>query len=351
MSERLVVVVRVTGRCNLACGFCAFDRRLAFERHELRAETLLRLGTLLAEHRDSASLQVHLSLLGGEPTLWEPLEPTEARLAQELGLSLGLTTNGTALASASFRKRLLSHYDELTLSVDAPGRVHDALRSFPNGFARLEAGVRALVRERAHSGRPLLIRVNTVLMQRTLPSFDELCARLADWGVDEVTFNALGGVDRPEFFAAERLLPKHLEELRRRLPGLRAKLAARGVVLRGGDAYLRRLLSAAERRALPVLDCNAGERFLFVDHLGRVSPCSFTAAEYGVPIEALSGAEALSYLSGRFKSAQRHARSTQCDDCRSTQVFSKWALPTASSLERPSARSPRPNRYLKRQPA
>jgi MoaA/NifB/PqqE/SkfB family radical SAM enzyme len=331
MRERLVVVVRVTGNCNLGCGFCAFDRRVSFERHELDADGLLRVGELLASHRDSQAIPVHLSLLGGEPTLWQPLPGIERALATELGLSLGITTNGTTLADPNWRRRLLSYYDELTLSIDGPGSIHDELRMFRGGFEKTRRAVVALLKERERGVRRLLLRVNTVLMQRTLPHFEELCSQLADWGVDEITFNALGGADRPEFYREERLLPEDFRTLRRCLPALRSRLEARGVLLRGGDAYLRRLEQTAAGGTLAVAECRPGERFLFVDHTTRLSPCSFTARDYGVRLSSVSREHGLLELSRRFRVKRNDLRSTHCDDCRSTQVFSKWAMPETKS--------------------
>ena len=48
MRERLVVVWRVTTRCNLACPFCACDRTLARPRPEADPDLIARAGSSLA---------------------------------------------------------------------------------------------------------------------------------------------------------------------------------------------------------------------------------------------------------------------------------------------------------------
>lgn len=330
---RLVVVVRVTERCNLSCGFCAYDRRLPFRRRELDATLLLRFAQALAEHRQSSGRDVHLSLLGGEPLLYAPLARLEPALAA-LGLSLGVTTNGTSLARPGTRDRLLRYYDELTLSIDALGSTHDRLRGWPGGYTQLERALARLIADRSLRGSPLRLRVNTILMRSTFRHFRRLCERLAELGIDELTVNQLGGLDRPEFYAGECIPREDLDGLLAELRELQASLSRRGVLLRGGPDYFARMAHTTERSPLPVLDCRPGESFLFVDERGRVSPCSFTSSEYGVPVATLSRAEDVRALGPRFRAARQGARAAACDDCRSTQVFAKWSLPVLQQATR-----------------
>ena len=100
MPPRLVVVCRVTTVCNLACGFCAYDRRLPFARATLVDAQIERLIELIAGWRgrqlvgDRAPL---LSWLGGEPLLWRDWVRFSA-LARSRGLAVSATTNGSTLA-------------------------------------------------------------------------------------------------------------------------------------------------------------------------------------------------------------------------------------------------------------
>ncbi len=316
-SERLVVVWRVTTRCNLACGFCAYDRTLPFARHDTDEASALELGRSLARTRNDSGRAVHVSFLGGEPFAWEPL-PRVARYFAELGLSLGVTTNGVSLGNAAARELLVDCFDEVTLSIDGVGAVHDRLRSWPGGFGRLAAALTELAREKARRGP--VVRVNTVLMRDNIGEFPDLCRALAALGVQELTFNRLGGRDRPEFFATHRLLPADLEQLAHELPGLRRELASRGLSILGGPGYVERLLSLERGQRVAVDDCQPGRRFLFVDQHGKLAPCSFTLESYGEPHADAD----LSELPRRFLAQQRSKRASACDDCASTQVFDKF---------------------------
>jgi len=327
--DRLVVVWQVTERCNLSCGFCAHDSRLPIARRQAEPARLLRFGRLLANYAEIACRPVHVSLLGGEPTLWLALSQVERELSA-LGLSLGITTNGTTLGSRRWRARLLSHYDEVTISVDGIGVVHDELRGHCGGFAALEQGIRRLVAEREGRVRPR-VRVNSVLMRQTVAQFAGLCQKLAGWGVDEITFNELGGRDRPEYYPAHRLRAEDVSAFADEFDDLQRELWRHGVTLRGGRDYLERLAASARGQAWPVDDCRPGQGFLFVDPRGAVAPCSFTSREYSVSDDELSQGADIAALPQRFEAMRRRRGAPACEDCRSTRVFDKYAKPQRRS--------------------
>lgn len=319
----MIVVWRVTQRCNLACPFCEWDRSLPGERKDAAPEQVLRFARVLADYQRDAKEPVLLSWLGGEPTLWPSLYELAPQV-KELGLAQSTTTNGTTLASPKVRALALRNFSELTVSVDGFADFHERMRGWPGGFLRLQEGVKALAHQRA--GRTALkLRVNVVLMRRNLASFADLCCALADWGVDEITFNALGGRDRPEFFSANGLRPQDTEALAALLPRLRAQLALAGVRLCGGDEYVARISASARQERLAGSRCTPASNFLFIDEHGRVAPCDFTVGGYGTPVDELSSVDELRALPFRLAARRRDQRLAACNDCRSTQVFSKFS--------------------------
>jgi MoaA/NifB/PqqE/SkfB family radical SAM enzyme len=320
----MIVVWRVTERCNLACGFCAYDRRLERSRRDADPAAMLAFGSALAAYQRAAGDPVLVSWLGGEPLIWSPLERLTTAFVHDLGLRVSVTTNGTALASEKVRAHVLDSYDEVTVSVDALGAAHDAMRGWRGGFSQLRRVVPLLAAGR-RSPRPRL-RANVVLMRDNVAGFADLCLELAGWGFDEITFNQLGGNDRPEFWAEHRISPNDVDRLAGDLMELRQALAMRGVTLRGGDRYVERIRSSASGRRLRVHDCGPGERFLFVSERGIVSPCSFTESALGIPIAELWSGADVAALPARFGAARtaRRASMAVCDDCPSTQVFAKF---------------------------
>lgn len=331
-KERLVVVWRVTEACDLRCAYCGYSGDLPRSRTEADVSAVVTWGRVLRDYAQLTGREVMVSWLGGEPLRWPPLLEVARTFRQEDRLSLSITTNGTPLASEQVRQQLVADFAELTLSLDGPPELHDHLRQSPGLWRRLEEGVKRLRELRDRAGSRLRLRINTVLMRDNVLAFEEVCRTAADWGIDSITFNGLGGRDRPEFYPGHRLLPEQVAWLRATLPGLQAHWAKQGLTIYGSEVYLDRLAALALGQLLPVgvepgNPCRAGEAFLFVDELGRVSPCSFTSASYGYPLADLSTPEAVCHLPARWAQARQHQRAVTCADCPSTQVFGKFWYP------------------------
>lgn len=320
----MIVIWRVTTHCNLGCAYCAYDRNLSLERTEVDAESVMRLGALLSEYQSRTGDSVMISWLGGEPLLWSPLVWVSKHLVSQLGLQLSATINGTALKSARVRQMIVDFFAELTVSVDGPADFHDRSRQWSGGFEQLRAAVAQLRAHTQHRERRLRLRVNTVLMAQNIHRFGELCEQLISWGIDEITFNQLGGNDRPEFYREHRLRPVDVEALAAMLPGLRDRMWAQGIRLSGGPQYLQRFRSSASGERLPIDNCGPGKKFLFIDERGRIAPCSFTLADYGMHIDELRSVDDLMALHARYDRALVQRRSRWCEDCPSTQVFQKF---------------------------
>jgi MoaA/NifB/PqqE/SkfB family radical SAM enzyme len=321
----MVVVWRITERCNLSCKFCAYDRELSRPRKDANPESIRKFGAVLSEYQHVTGDSILVSWLGGEPLLWQPLTELTRTFCSEYGLRVSTTTNGTRLSSPEVRAHLLEYYSELTISVDGIGGKHDELRGWPGGFARLERDVTKLANEKRINGRGPTLRANVLLMRETLPGFEQLCVRPADWGIEEITFNQLGGNDRPEFYPAHRLLPEQADWLVAELPQLQNRLAAIGLRLHGSDGYANRIRATTYGERLSIRDCHAGEQFLFINELGQIAPCSFTGSSYGIPLSDITTASALLELPDRFSAMRNQRRHFACEDCHSTQVFEKFA--------------------------
>ncbi|HEY1051761.1 MAG TPA: radical SAM protein [Prosthecobacter sp.] len=318
--NRLVIVWRVTGRCNLSCPFCAHDRTQDFLRRHASAALIRQFSAMLA----GLERPVLMSWLGGEPLLWPPLTELTESLRREHGFAISTTTNGTTLHRAETRRHLIDNYAELTLSIDAFAPVHDELRGRSGLFEQVKQAARLLMMEKAAAGKGPLLRANVVLMRNTVADFPALCHELATWGIEEITCNQLGGIDRPEFYPDNRLLREQVTRLGELWPALKKDLAAKGVRLLGGEAYLRRLRATAENGPLVMEDCHPGEDFLFVTEDGFASPCSFTTGEYGVDLRQITNCQKLLELPQRFRQMRQRARATPCADCHSTQVCQKF---------------------------
>ncbi|PJG46277.1 hypothetical protein CAF53_18960 [Sphingobium sp. LB126] len=319
----MIILWRVSNHCNLACPFCAYDKRLGIAREEADPVQVARFIDLLGAWRREYGREVLLSWLGGEPLLWTPRDKLDERAAQQ-GVGLSLTTNGTRLCSPRVRAQLVRHYREITVSVDGVADFHDAMRGWWGAFDKLSQTLPALVAERDAAGARLKVRVNVVLMRDNIAAFPALCRVLAGWGVDEISFNQLGGRDRPEFYPGHRLRPDDVALLTRLVPPLRTELHRVGTVLVGGTSYLQRIADTVAGRSLPIADCRVAETFLFIDEAGRIAPCSFIPDHFDISIDDLHDPGDLDALPRQLRMHQRAHPAGDCADCPSTQQFEKF---------------------------
>jgi hypothetical protein len=147
---------------------------------------------------------------------------------------------------------------------------------------------------------------------------------IASWGIQELTFNQLGGIDRPDFYPDNRLLPEQAAWLVREMPAIQRIALTKGLKVFGTKQYLERVSATSRDVALFVDDCNPGKHFLFINEENRVSPCNFTTESYGIPLSQIEDVDSLINIAERFRFKQVYERAAPCNNCMSTQVFEKF---------------------------
>lgn len=318
----LVVVVRVTTLCPMACQYCGYSREVMRDRRTLSTASLARFGHALQQYRSATGRKILVCWLGGEPYLWPDLWPVTQLYSEEYKLPIGVTTSAVNLDIPAIQRNTLRWIDELTISVDGLAEHHEWARQSPGTWPRLRRTVQKLAKIRADFS-PIL-RANLVLMRSNIDQFAAICRELATWGFDELTFNQLGGLDRPEFYPHNRILPAQWPTFRSQLTALRSALGARGLVIAGSDAYLDRLQATTMGNTVPVADCLPGQEFWFIDELGRLSPCSYTSHTYSLPIDELTAVQQLLQIPDQLKLLRQRTLCQACTDCHATHWFDKF---------------------------
>jgi sulfatase maturation enzyme AslB (radical SAM superfamily) len=319
----LVIVWRITEACNLNCQFCAYSKALQKPTHSADRSEVERFGRLLFEYKKNTGREILVSWLGGEPFLWKPILELSELFAQN-GIKIATTTNGTPFTSPKIRQHVLDNYTELTFSLDGLADFNDWARMQTGLFAQLETNIKALQAEKIAQNRPLKLRVNTILMRENIAHFETLCEQLAAWGIQELTFNQLGGNDRPEFYPANRLTPEQVEDFIQNFEPLRLRAAARGLKIFGSPQYLNRFICTSKGLKIPIADCKPGAWFWFIDEQARMSPCSFTVGGYNLPLASIQTIADLEAVPARFSDLRAQNILPACMDCHSTQVFEKF---------------------------
>jgi uncharacterized protein len=143
----------IAQKCNLGCTYCyAQQGEFGGAAKSMTRETADRAVDLLLSGAEPGA-RLNLAFLGGEPlvnrAVLQAVTRRAASLAKSRGvtMSFSITTNGTLLTEGDG-----AFFEEfgfaVTVSLDGPAEVHDALRPFKSGrgsFDRVMAGVRPLL--------------------------------------------------------------------------------------------------------------------------------------------------------------------------------------------------------------
>ncbi|MGN1108916.1 MAG: radical SAM protein [Oscillospiraceae bacterium] len=321
-KKERVIVWRVTQSCDLKCKFCSYSRDVERQRDDADSELIRSFSEVLGEYRKQTGDEVLVSWIGGEPFLRSDLLEHSERL-HGLGIKVSATTNGVPLTEEKLR-RIDGCFSEIVFSLDSFKECDDEVRGFDGHFDMVCGRIRELDKIRRSSGSGLKIKVNTILMRRNIADFERFCELLQSLGVDEVTFNRLGGYDRPEFFGDNRLLFEQSRDFAEKLPSLKRRFAEKGLVIHGSEKYMERFMYAALDKPMPVEECDPGAWFWFVNENGYISPCSYTSYEYKFPLRDIKCAADFDRAEQYFREQRRCARSKWCDDCFCTQVYDKF---------------------------
>lgn len=319
----LVIVWRVTDYCNLDCGFCAHANTLTRRRTSVAEDEAMSFGQLLHGYKKETGHNILVNFLGGEPLYWKHLRAT-ATAFKKWGMDISATTNGVPLQKPDLQQAIVNQFSQLTVSVDGFAAFHDKNRGKEGLFEAVAANTKTLADLRTARDKGLYLRANVVLARENFDMFPDLCRTVAGWGVNEITYNQVGGRDRPENFAHYKLSPEHIDRLEKILPPLRLQMEAQGVHINTNPDYLRRFKAYAEGKSLYVKDCAPGRNFLFVDEDCRIAPCNFTTDSYGVPLRSIETVKTFRELPEHFADLQRTRHHMACKDCMSTRVSGKF---------------------------
>jgi sulfatase maturation enzyme AslB (radical SAM superfamily) len=169
--------LELTNRCNLKCSFCPTGNGRMIRPRGHMDPRLFRHA--LAGARP---LEYVLLFQWGEPLL-HPKFPDLAKRARSAGVRTFVTTNGTLLDDRRVGDLLDAGVERVTVSVDGDARTHEAVRGVP--LARVEAGLRRLVRARDARRAPTAVDVSMVVAPETEAASADFAARFAPW-VDRV---------------------------------------------------------------------------------------------------------------------------------------------------------------------
>jgi MoaA/NifB/PqqE/SkfB family radical SAM enzyme len=280
----------VTGRCNLRCRHCFHWREVAasvegppLEALERLARSVERMGPLL-----------WLALGGGEPFLRADLASIAAAFARGGLRHLSIPTNGLVERAKDVALEILARCPDtflsISVSIDGPPGVHDAIRGVEGAHARALEQARALLalaREHERLGVGLILTVTRENQHVLGDHMEELVRELAP---HNVTINlARGTALDPSLLDVDVEAYRAVVQRKERLvtSGALPYFAfpmARVAIARDRLMYehVARVADAGGKDLGPShLPCTAGSLSAVIFEDGRVAPCEMLDASIG----------------------------------------------------------------------
>ena len=280
----LLVIWECTRSCALACRHCRADADLRRDPDELSTVE----GQDILRQTQGMGTPIFV-LSGGDPLVREDLEVL-VKAGKGMGLRMGTIPAATPSLT---RERLQSlrdaGLDQVAFSIDGPDAVsHDAFRQTPGAFDRVIQGVQWA------QELGLNIQINTCLAAWNFAGYDKIEALvrglpIAFWeffflipvgrgaqlgGLEpqqfEEVFEKLWKLSRQENFVVKLTEGQHF----RRFVMQKEAAAGAGATERTVHAVARSASLRAGIR-LPKRAVNAGDGFMFIDHLGGICPSGF----------------------------------------------------------------------------
>jgi MoaA/NifB/PqqE/SkfB family radical SAM enzyme len=272
--------------CGLRCNMCG---NRASKRDPL-SMTPDQIRALISE---AASWGIpRVSLTGAGEPLRDPDMQGYIALVNELGMLATITSNGFPI-SERVADELASR--ELSVSISIHGatdETHDAIVGVPTAGDHAWRAIRRMAaarKRRTDEGSPgkLSINVSTVIQRSNVNEIAALVRRAHAEGADGVNIQPINLqhgfvrgdeiVRRDDKLLGATLMPSsdQRDELNRMFDELHALRTELGKFVHASDEridLMRRYFVDLSREALG-LACQVGERFLAVDHRGRIKPC------------------------------------------------------------------------------
>lgn len=273
-TSRPIIVWNITGKCNLKCKHCYLSSpKLS---NELNTNEALKL---LEEIRD---LRIPIVLIsGGEPLIRNDIYKI-IKYAIDLGLIVGISSNGTLIDKRVARRLLSLNVNYVGISLDAANsEVHNYIRGLDNAFKLTMDGIKNCI------DVGLKIGIRTLLIRKTLNEIPKIIELALNLNIKRLCLYHLVPTGRGEEFIYEDLSPNNKRELidylygyvkdsERKIEILTVCNPADGIYI-----YLKALkenskLANQVFKLLKLMGgCSAGSKIISIGPDGSVYPCQF----------------------------------------------------------------------------
>lgn len=267
----------VSGRCNLGCSYCFAEADQ--KKQDMKLETALKA----VDHLMAMPFyHFYIKFSGGEPLLRKDLLEKTCQYAveklqqvkKEGFLLFEVTTNGTLIDREAIE--LFKRFNmRVLISMDGPDRLHDGVRSYPNGSSSSGDVMKGIERMQ-DADYPF--RVLTVVGRHNLANAGEIIDFFVQSGIKGLRFNPVLQHGRgKQGWQANGIEPREYLSF--------MKIAASRCCEDGSfhedniESMLRNMVYRMRNFKCMRSNCGCGYYYLCVDMEGDIYPCAYFLAE------------------------------------------------------------------------
>ena len=247
------VLWEITNSCNYSCGYCVFSAANGKVPGELTTKETFEVLDGLKKRNFT-----HIKFTGGEPFIRKDFLDILKR-SSELEFIVDVSTNASLITKEKAEQ--LSKLDLQMVHVSLDGydqESHEAVRG-PKTYSKTIRGIEHLVNNN------LYVRLGTVIHKDNQDHLEEMVANAASLKVKEIIFSYMEPVGR--------MTGDYSQVAQKTVPELKAELET--LAKKYSDQVTVNYSFKESAKACEEGTCPAVKKFLYLDNLGRVSPCTW----------------------------------------------------------------------------
>lgn len=247
------VLWEITNTCNYHCSYCIFNSEAKKHKDELTTDEVKRAIKDLKENNFK-----YIKFTGGEPFVRKDM--TEIlKYASELGFDMDISTNASLITDDIAKELKNIKFPMVHVSLDGHDKeTHEYVRG-KNTFERTLRGIKHL------TGNDVYTRIGTVIYKKNEDNLEEIIELAIQLKANEIIFSfmeAVGRLDGDETIISKRTIDSVKQELEKLAIKYKEQIQVK-------YSFTENKVCREEE------SCPAVSKFLYINNLGQVSPCTW----------------------------------------------------------------------------
>lgn len=252
------VLWEITNTCNYHCSYCVFSSEFKKYENELTTDEVKRVIKELKENNF-----IYIKFTGGEPfTRKDMIEIL--KYSNELGFEMDISTNASLITEKIAKELKDINLQMVHVSLDGNDKIsHEYVRG-ENTFKKTLRGIKFLTNNGVYT------RIGTVIYRENENKLEEIVKLAIELNANEIIFSfmeAVGRLNGNETIISKRTIESVKEELEKMAIKYKERIQVK--------------YSFSENKTTETNEyCPGANKFLYINNLGQVSPCSWITSKY-----------------------------------------------------------------------